>query len=140
MEKLEKLDLTAVDWLHKEGKSEREIKKQNRLDTIIVILIFVIGIGFGCVVWNLADRMNSKTYTTANGEEQELKDFDDSDKIYMICDVVYHDDDIIRVLLPNGDSYDMKNNLEDLPDDFTEVIISADSIDYVNTYKIEGLR
>ena len=84
--------------------------------------------------------MNSKTYTTANGEEQELKDFDDSDKIYMICDVVYHDDDIIRVLLPNGDSYDMKNNLEDLPDEFTEVIISADSIDYVNTYKIEGLR
>jgi hypothetical protein len=136
---MEKLDLTAVDWLHKEGKFEREIKKQNRLDTIIVILIFVIGIGFGCVVWNLADKMNSKTYITANGEEQELKDFND-DKLYMICDVVYHDDDVITVLLPNGYSYDMKNNLEDLPDDFTEVIISADSIDYVNTYKIEGLR
>lgn len=102
-------------------------------DKIILVLPSVV---FFIIVMYFALRSGSNTLNV-HGTDDEM--------VYMICDVydvTYNGATIeINIILPNGEllTRQMRED-DDLPEDFSEVVIQTPDLDKYSTYKIVGMR
>ena len=100
---------------------------------VVAAIVVVLLVNIGQWVW-IAHTANKLVKTNQK-----------SDAVYMICDVydvIYNGKDVeIDVILPNGELLTRKMSVDDdLPEDFTEVVIETANLDDYSTYKIVGMR
>lgn len=124
-------------------KKKREERRRTIKYVASLILVFVLSL----VVSTAIFAANTKIDASGNDNESNNIGILDEDRdVYMICDVIdmgFYDDNQYPYFVienANGSNITIFTDLEDVPDEVTEIVVKCNSLIEPGSFQVVGLR